>query len=278
MQTILRYPGSKKFLKPVISNWIQTHGLQESTFYEPFCGGASLGLGLLTSGHIKKLVLADKDRTVRALWQCVFSDYGWLQRAIKTREVSLDMWNKIKMSKPITRRENAWKCLYLNRTCFSGISKGGPIGGQTQSSKYKIDCRFNRLTLSKAVKELANHKGSVKVLPTRTWDKTVQHAEKDNNAIIYLDPPYFLKGKLLYNEFFNYSDHQELINYCATLKMPWILSYDLCDEILELCKERSLHITRVAQRSSTAIERITRKEQTELLITSDKFKFPKNLV
>ena len=41
--------------------------------------------------------------------------------------------------------ELATKCLFLNRTTFSGILNGraGPIGGRAQSSEFGIGCRFN---------------------------------------------------------------------------------------------------------------------------------------
>jgi hypothetical protein len=43
-------------------------------------------------------------------------------------------------------RDIAVKCLFLNRTTFSGILHGraGPMGGRKQQSDYKIDCRFNK--------------------------------------------------------------------------------------------------------------------------------------
>jgi DNA adenine methylase len=46
-------------------------------------------------------------------------------------------------------REVAVKCLFLNRTTFSGILHGraGPVGGRLKPSPYKIDCRFDKAAL-----------------------------------------------------------------------------------------------------------------------------------
>ena len=45
------------------------------------------------------------------------------------------------------------KCLFLNRTTFSGILGGhaGPIGGRSQSSDHTIDCRFNKDALAERI-------------------------------------------------------------------------------------------------------------------------------
>lgn len=43
------------------------------------------------------------------------------------------------------RRDRAMRCLFFNRTNFSGILHGraGPLGGRTQASQHTIGCRFN---------------------------------------------------------------------------------------------------------------------------------------
>jgi DNA adenine methylase len=50
---------------------------------------------------------------------------------------------------------------------------------------------------------------------------------------LYLDPPYFKKGADLYNHFFCYEDHKNLKNFLAN-KQGWLLSYDNCQEILDI--------------------------------------------
>ena len=59
-----------------------------------------------------------------------------------------DYWRS-RRSTDLADREMAVKCLFLNRTTFSGILHGraGPIGGRRQVSRYDIGCRFNKAAL-----------------------------------------------------------------------------------------------------------------------------------
>ena len=56
--------------------------------------------------------------------------------------------------------------------------------------------------------------------------------EKD---LIYLDPPYFEKGRLLYYDAYNPGDHAAVAEFLAELEGPsWAVSYDDVDPIRTL--------------------------------------------
>ncbi len=52
-----------------------------------------------------------------------------------------------------------------------------------------------------------------------------------DRGFIYLDPPYFQKGKYLYKNFFTTQDHQEIHDLIIQLKCPWMVTYDNAPEI-----------------------------------------------
>ena len=53
--------------------------------------------------------------------------------------------------------------LFLNRTNRSGIIKAGVIGGKKQNGKYKMDCRFNKKTITDRIKLIASFANQIKV-------------------------------------------------------------------------------------------------------------------
>ena len=47
------------------------------------------------------------------------------------------------------------------------------------------------------------------------------------NTLLYLDPPYYIKGKGLYLNYYNDTDHQNIANAIgAIVNCKWIVSYD----------------------------------------------------
>ena len=43
---------------------------------------------------------------------------------------------------------------------------------------------------------------------------------------LYLDPPYYGKGKGLYPSFYEHDDHERIAALVSDLQLPWVVSYD----------------------------------------------------
>ena len=149
----LRYPGSKRKMLPAIRQLIDGNIPHPELFVEPFCGGASVSLGLLELNAIQRVLLADVDPLVAAFWQAATRDADGLIKEIRSLDVTVEQWDYWRRARPRSIRQLAVKCLFLNRTTFSGILGGhaGPIGGRAQSSDYTIDCRFNKDALAERI-------------------------------------------------------------------------------------------------------------------------------
>jgi len=53
-----------------------------------------------------------------------------------------------------------------------------------------------------------------------------------------LDPPYYVKGKGLYENHYAHHDHEEIAKLVRNeIKLPWIVSYDYAPEILGMYKD-----------------------------------------
>lgn len=249
----LRYPGSKKRLTGYIEEILMINNLHNYMFVEPFAGGANVSLYLLQNNLVESIGLIERDPLVASFWQIVFSkddkELKWLIKQIRTIDINLQNWTKYKNSVPDTKKERALACLFLNRTSFSGIlaPSSGPIGGHSQTSKYKIDCRFPRAKLIAKIEALSKLRGKVKFVWNLHWKnglsliRRMQASGRFNEALLfYFDPPFFHQADRLYNFFFQEKDHADLKSSILNLTSSWILSYDYCDEVKELYGNESL--------------------------------------
>lgn len=243
-RSLLRYPGSKARLARFIAKSILLNDLKRPIFVEPFCGGSSVSIALLDFDIVDEVVINDIDPLVASLWKCVFSKKNsqWLAEAVLSVPLTLEFWEYQKNIKPDNVREMALKCLYLNRTSFSGVlnKSAGPIGGRSQS-KWTVGCRFNREKIATRITELAKLSCRVKSINNLPWQMVCKKWAKNNNTLIYLDPPFYNKANRLYRYYFDKNDHQQLHQYLMTLQSPWMLSYDNTSEILELYNHKGLN-------------------------------------
>jgi DNA adenine methylase len=79
-------------------------------------------------------------------------------------KVSLCEWRRQKNLSPRLTLAAAFKCLFLNRTSFSGslVPRTGAIGGMSQTGAYKIGCRFNQERLARRIVELSELRSRVR--------------------------------------------------------------------------------------------------------------------
>ncbi|WJK33172.1 DNA adenine methylase [Solwaraspora sp. WMMA2065] len=234
----LRYPGAKRQLVPIIESLVRANVPPPRLLLEPFCGGASAALRLLGTGAVQHAVLADADELVSSFWYTAAFHTSWLVNRMMEEEVSVERWDWWRMSNPRGVKERGLKCLFMNRTTFSGILHGwaGPIGGRSQTSEYKIDCRFNKNALAtklRAIGELADT-GRLLDVWHGDWSASIARLKTEfgnlvdkDEVLVYLDPPYVEKAPYLYEWSFQDDHHKRLAEaLLADQPFRWMLSYD----------------------------------------------------
>ncbi|MBU6952619.1 DNA adenine methylase [Hahella sp. HN01] len=234
----LRYPGGKRKLAPLIADIFARHGEPIQLLVEPFAGGASTSISFLESNLAQEIALSDRDQLVATFWKVVFSpEAEALADLVATCNVSLRTWKALKEEVPGDDIGIAFKCLFMNRTNFSGIlhENAGPIGGIAQSGSYKLDCRFNQESLAIRILELSRLRNRVRFVRCQSYKKTISDVKRMNiskgyaeKLFWYLDPPFFEKANYLYRVSFSEIDHVELKNILIHDSIPgqWLLSYD----------------------------------------------------
>lgn len=128
---------------------------------------------------------------------------------------------------------------YLNRTNRSGILNGGIIGGRDQTGPWKIDARYNAPELVNRIESIARMGHRIKLTRQDALKFLKTGIKKwPGKTLIYLDPPYYVKGRDLYYDFYNPDDHVSVAEFVAgsITKQKWIVSYDNAPAIRELYK------------------------------------------
>jgi DNA adenine methylase len=280
LQSPLRYPGGKRQLVPFFVEILKLNGLTPlELFVEPFAGGAAVSLHLLASDAVENVILAEHDPLVYAFWHQACFNTASLIDDILNAEVSLEEWQRLRDNPGKSLREMAYACIFLNRTSYSGIlhPRAGPIGGQRQSSSYKIECRFPKQELASRISRvgaLAAEGRILRVIPhdveVTIWE--VEESFRHTERLYYLDPPFYDKGSRLYRLPFGQRDHERLACLLTSFGEPWVLSYDYHDEILALYTpdpvagsvgSHQLHATQLQYGN-----RHRQKDATELIVTN----------
>lgn len=230
----LRYPGSKSALAEYLAAVVKENLLVGAHLFETYAGGASVSLSLLKSGLISRATIVELDPLVYSFWKCIKDSPEQLCDKIQCVTASLQTWKSFqKYLEPsvvgkYSALELGFAGLFLNRTSFSGIIGAGPIGGMSQQSAYKVDCRFNKERIIRQIRNLAGLTEGLTVVHSDAlrFLKNSRAAILKGHSLVYLDPPYYAQGKRLYR--YNYGDkeHAALAKLIVAEKYPWVISYD----------------------------------------------------
>jgi DNA adenine methylase len=238
--TPLRYPGGKAKLGPFLSSLFKMNRLLDGDYAEPYAGGAGAALFLLFRGYAAHIYLNDIDVRISSFWKAILEQNDRFANLIERVPLSLDEWDRQKETCQCADGgfDLGFAFFYLNRTNRSGIMNGGVIGGRSQEGKWGIDARFNRATLAERVRTIGAMKNRISVSNEDAIDFINGFKPSiPRRSLMYLDPPYYNKGRQLYTNFYTPTDHINIAERLKLLNSPWLLTYDDCAEIRELYKE-----------------------------------------
>jgi DNA adenine methylase len=278
MPTIIRYPGSKAKLVQDIREgmpyWIVGEAFPQpegATYVEPFFGSGAVGITLLGQVHRSASVwINDIDYGMFALWHSVVHETQGLVQYVRDFHPTTDAFYELKRkdgerSGCIAR--DGFNKIALHRMSVSGFGRmaGGPIGGKSQCGNYTVGCRWNPAAIEEAIyfaKRRLKRFASVQITNLHFRDVI---AGAGVGALIYLDPPYYVKGGQLYAHNMSHEEHVEMATLLRATRADWRLSYDDCPEVRDLyswAEFRELEI-----RYTNAVTDKKRPKNRELLIS-----------
>lgn len=280
LYTPLRYPGGKARFAPLIADAVHANSLAGGHYFEPYAGGAGVALILLFDGHVSNVHINDADPAVAAFWRAVTGDTSRLIEKVANEPVTLEAWyhwRSVMLGE--TRSDDldrGFATLFLNRTNRSGILKGGVIGGKSQSGTYKLDARFMREQICSRLERIGANASAIHVYEEDAHSILKRcHRFLPVKSLIYLDPPYYMKGSGLYRNFYEHADHERIARLLgsSSFRRPWIVSYDNVEEIRSMygyARSFSYDLNYTAQRRYIGAEvmffsdRLVRAEESSL--------------
>jgi DNA adenine methylase len=237
----LRYPGGKGKIANYIKLIMLQNGFVGRDYVEPYAGGASVALTLLYEDYADHIHINDLNSGIYAFWTSVLDHTDDLCTLIQRTPVNVTNWRRqrrIQKDPTSTTLALGFSTFFLNRANRSGIISGGVIGGQRQAGPWKIDARYNTEELVRRVRKVARYRSRISVTNIdavkflSAWQCPGPHP-----AFLYLDPPYYLKGSDLYDNYYGNDDHRRVAETVSALAYPWIVSYDAVPEIVALYRD-----------------------------------------
>lgn len=223
---------------------MQANKLVGGHYAEPFAGGAGVAVSLLALEYASHVHINDLNRSVHAFWASVLQETDELCRLISRTRVSITQWHRqreVQTDASASTLELGFSTFFLNRVNRSGIILGGVIGGKAQTGDWRLDARYNKRDLIDRVRRIGEMRDRISlynldaaalirdVLPTLP-----------SKLLCYLDPPYYVKGKGLYEDHYEHQDHALIAEAVSQVKQPWIVSYDNVPAIRSLYAKYSM--------------------------------------
>jgi len=238
----LRYPGGKGKIVEFVRQVIRQSGLSDGLYVEPYAGGASVAVELLLTEDVSRIAINDLSPHIYSFWYAALQHTEAFCQKIVETPLTVEEWDRqksiLKAGKTHDRLKLGFATFYLNRTNRSGILNAGIIGGRAQKGRWLIDARYNASALVARIEAIANLRDRIS-LSNEDAVTFIRNGSKSwgSKTLVYLDPPYYVKGKHLYHHFYTHDDHEEVRRAVAELKtQKWMVSYDDTPEIAEIYK------------------------------------------
>lgn len=273
--TPLRYPGGKARLAPFVKSLMKENRLLDGEYAEPYAGGAGIAIELLLQEYVSRIHINDVSVPVHAFWKSVLEYTDQLCNLVAATPLTVAVWDKqknvLRNPKEHSTIRVGFAAFYLNRTNRSGILNGGIIGGRDQTGPWKIDARYNASELVRRIEAIAKMKDRIRLTRRDALSFLGAGASRwPKETLVYLDPPYYVKGRDLYFNYYDHSDHAAVADFLLAGGLPqqWIVSYDNVREIRQLYRG----VTHLAYRIGYSAR--SASEGSEVMFFRDGLKVP----
>ena len=225
MQPVIKRSGSKRSQAEHIVSLMPD---VIETYYEPFCGGASVFARLAQSNKIvKRFVLSDLNADLIGLWNFiknypddVHQHYAKLWNEMKA---VTDWEAKKQYYYSVRERFNSSRFpldfMFLMRTAFNGMPR------YNRNGAFNTSLHFNRdgIRPEKFLKLLTDWSKILNERNVEFYAQSFECINSDGNDFLYLDPPYSVTKGIYYGTL---EDYNLFWDFLRNKKSKWILSFD----------------------------------------------------
>lgn len=231
----LRYPGGKAKLFPFFSELITLNGLFGSEYCEPYAGGAGLAIRLLTMGYVDSISINDIDQSIYSFWCSALQDTEKFCRLI---DRTSEYWPVVPSERDLGgRRCRQYACPRVLRVFSQSDQSLRHHRGRWPDRRVRAERRvegwrpYGQGQTDRELESLSRYARQIKITNLDAL-KFVKKKIERKNTLVYLDPPYYVKGHKLYKNFYKPEDHQRIAREMKShRKAKWVVSYDDVPEI-----------------------------------------------
>lgn len=259
-----RYPGGKTWLIPIARKWFSSAS-DNAELIEPFAGGGIISLTAAAENYFNHIIMTELDEDVAAVWETIFSekDYDWLSNKILNFIVTPENINEVELHANEGTKERAFSTIVRNRTNHGGILAKGSGKIKTGEGGKGLSSRWYPETLVRRITEANKLRDKIQFINEDAF-KIMRQQQNNSNAYFFIDPPYTIAGRRLYNLFD--VDHRQIFEIIAKLQGHFLLTYDDTTEIRNFAKEFSLSYKTIPMQTTHLIKK-------EELLISDNFEW-----
>lgn len=288
MRSPFRYPGGKTWLVPRVHEWIDScsRGRGMRSFIEPFVGGGSVALSVAADRLADQVTMVELDPDVAAVWETIINDTEgpeWLAARIMEFDLTPTTVAELLASETLTSetlasnllipelftsetnitRERAFRTIVRNRVARGGIIAPGAGIIRSGEGGRGLLSRWYPETLQKRILHIATYRERITFIHGDGIEELKRYAQ-DPDAIFFIDPPYSAAGKRAGSRLYSHPDinHPELFCLCATLRSPFLMTYDNTKEIQTIATQYGFLVESINMRNTH------NTEMKELLINN----------
>ncbi|MBI3958306.1 MAG: DNA adenine methylase [Chloroflexi bacterium] len=257
-----RYPGGKTWLVPRIRQWLLGKKEKPNLLVEPFAGGAIVGLTAAFERLAQRVLLAERDPSVAAVWKTILNADGeWLAERIVNFELTPRSVDAVLERDASTTRDLAFQTILRNRVNRGGILADGAGRVKHGENGKGLSSRWYPDTLRRRILDIVQIRERISIVEG-DGILTIQENASRPDAVFFIDPPYTAAGKRAGRRLYTYSDldHPQLFSIAAAIRGDFLMTYDTVEEIEELALQYGF------DRESIAMKNTHHARMTELLI------------
>lgn len=236
-----RYPGGKTWLIPTVRTWLK-QSKKPYLLIEPFAGGGIVSLTAAFENLAHHVTMVELDEEIAAVWETILNGKNrWLAERIISFEMTRENV-KTEFDRPNKSLQDIAFCTILKNRVFHGgiLAKGSGMIKNGENGKG-LSSRWYAKTLHDRIRAIEFVKDRIDFVSGDAFDVLEKHIN-DKEAFFFIDPPYTIAGKRLYNCYD--IDHESLFRLTSQLKGKYMLTYDDTTEIRQLAdKYRLQHRT-----------------------------------
>ena len=223
-QPVIKWSGSKR---SQCQNIINHFPKEINTYYEPFCGGASVLRGLLESDiKVKQYICSDLNEGLIELWKLIKEDPVSVSNHYEKLWTELNQYEDKAIKRQYfenvreryNKEHNPLDFMFIMRTTTNGMPRYNQKGEFNNSFHIKRN-GIDPERLRKIINEwsVLLNKNNV-CFKCCSYDTIIPQ----KGDFIYLDPPYARTKGMYFGGF----DNKKLFEYLRNVDCSWAMSYD----------------------------------------------------